>query len=162
MIDDIDEVCDTCNKGRLRPRVDKIPVEHKGRSGELDLHHSVCDVCGVDLANGEQIDLNSHNMVVFRKKVEGFLFGAEIRAIREKLGLSQKEAAKVFEGGPIPFSDYENDQKTHSAEMDKLLRQAAKHPEAFRKARDRLDTPMPPPGSHVLPDSPASPAPMPG
>ena len=157
-----DRPCTTCGKGVLRPRVDKEPAEHNGQTGDVDMHYSVCDVCGIDLANGDQVNLNTKKMVIFCKKVDGHLSGTEIKAIRKKLGLSKKEASKVFKGGLIPFSEYEDDLSEHSPETDKLLRQAAKHPEAFMKARDRLDTPMPPPGSHVLPDRPASPAPMPG
>ena len=141
MIYDTDRACSACGKGRLRPRVDKEVVKHKGQTTELDVYHSVCDVCGIDLTNGDQMDLNVHNMVVFRKKVEGFLSGAEIRAIRKKLGLSKKEASKVFESGSIPFSEYESDQKTHGAETDRLLRQAAANPEAFMQDCDRLTTP---------------------
>ena len=160
MTDDTDEVCFNCNEGRLRPQVEKAPVEYKGRTAELDLHHSVCDVCGIDLANGKQINLNTKNMVIFRKKVDGFLSGAEIRAIRERLGLSHEEASKVFKGGPVPFHKYEEDRKRHSAETEKLLRQAAEHPEAFMQARDKLI--VPPSGSHVRPKESASPAPMSG
>ena len=160
MTDDTDEVCFNCNEGRLRPQVEKAPVEYKGRTAELDLHHSVCDVCGIDLANGKQINLNTKNMVIFRKKVDGFLSGAEIRAIRERLDLSHEEASKVFKGGPVPFHKYEEDRKRHSAETEKLLRQAAEDPEAFMQAHDKLI--VPPPGSHVRPKESASPAPMPG
>ena len=160
MTDDTDEVCFNCNEGRLRPQVEKAPVEYKGRTAELDLHHSVCDVCGIDLANGKQINHNTKNMVIFRKKVDGFLSGAEIRAIRERLGLSHEEASKVFKGGPVPFHKYEEDRKRHSAETEKLLRQAAEDPEAFMQARDKVI--VPPPGSHVRPKESASPAPMSG
>ena len=160
MTDDTDEVCFNCNEGRLRPQVEKAPVEYKGRTAELDLHHSVCDVCGIDLANGKQINLNTKNMVIFRKKVDGFLSGAEIRVIRERLGLSHEEASKVFKGGPVPFHKYEEDRKRHSAETEKLLRQAAEDPEAFMQARDKLI--VPPSGSHVRPKESASPALMPG
>ena len=141
MTDDTGEVCFTCNEGRLRPQVDKTPVEYKGETTEVDLHHSVCDVCGIDLASGKQIDLNAKNMVIFCKKVDGHLSGVEIKAIRKKLGLSKKEASKVFEGGPIPFSEYESDEREHSPETDRLLRQAAANPEAFVQDCDRLTTP---------------------
>ena len=160
MTDDTDEVCFNCNEGRLRPQVDKLPAEYKGQTTDMDLHHSVCDVCGIDLANGEQVDLNAKNMVIFCKKVDGHLSGAEIKAIRKKLGLNKEEASRVFKGEPTLFSEYENDEREHSAETEKLLRQAAKHPEAFMQARDKLI--VPPSGSHVRPKESASPAPMPG
>ena len=162
MTDDMTRPCFNCNGGVLRPYVDKEPTEYKSQAAVVDLHHSVCDVCGIDVANGEQINLNTRNMIVFRKGVDGFLSGAEIRAIREGLGLSQEEAEQAFESGGILFSDIEKDERSHSARTEKLLRQAAEHPEAFMQARDRLAAPTPLPTGHVLPERPTSPAPMPG
>ena len=160
MTDDTDKTCSACGEGMLHPRVDKEPVEYEGQTTELDVHYSVCDACGSELANGKQIDLNAKNMVIFCKKVDGHLSGAEIKAIRKKLGLSKKEASSVFEGGPTPFSEYENDEREHSEETERLLRQAAEHPDTFMQARDKLI--VPPPGSRVRPKEPASPVPMPG
>ena len=159
MTDDTDKTCSACGEGMLHPRVDKEQVEYKGQTTELDVHYSVCDACGSELANGEQINLNTKNMVIFCKKVDGHLSGAEIRAIRERLGLNHEEASKVFKGEPVPFHKYEEDRKPHSEETEKLLRQAAEHPDTFMQARDKLI--VPPPGGHVRPKESASPAPMP-
>ena len=159
-----DRPCSACGKGVLRPQVDKELVEHNGQTTYLDVYHSICDVCGIDLANGEQMNHSVWNMVAFCKKVDGLMPGAEISALRERLGLSLEEASQVFKGDPIPFHKYEEDRKTHSPETEKLLRQAAEHPEAFMQALDRLATATPPPlpGSLVQPARPASPASMPG
>lgn len=70
-------------------------------------------------------------MVAFKKEVDGLLTGAEVHALREKLGLSQAEAAQVFGGGPVAFSKYENDDVAQSEAMDKLLRLAAELPGVF-------------------------------
>ena len=136
--DGTDKSCSACGEGMLHPRVDKEPVEYEGQTTELDVHYSVCDACGSELANGEQINLNAKNMVIFCKQVDGHLSGSEIRAIRKKLGLGKKEASRVFEGGPIPFRKYEKDEKEHSPLTERLLRQAAKHPDAFMQTRDKL------------------------
>ena len=160
MTNDTDKICSICHEGILQPQVDKGPVEYKGQTTEMELHYYICNACGCELGTGEQMDINAKQMTLFRKKVDGLMPGAEIRAIRERLGLSHEEASRVFKGEPTPFSEFENDEAVHSAETEKLLRQAAEHPDTFMQARDKLI--VPPSGSHVRPKESASPALMPG
>ena len=56
-----------------------------------------------------------------------------IRAIRESCGLSQKEAARVFGGGPKAFEKYEAGEVAPSSAMTHLLLLAARRPQLFRK-----------------------------
>jgi HTH-type transcriptional regulator/antitoxin MqsA len=65
------------------------------------------------------------------------LTGEEVRALRVQLDLTQAEAARVFGGGQVAFSKYENDDVVQSEAMDKLLRVAAEVPGALRYLRMR-------------------------
>ncbi len=56
-----------------------------------------------------------------------------IRAIREACGLSQRDAARVFGGGPKAFEKYESGEVAPSSAMTRLLLLAAKRPELFKK-----------------------------
>jgi transcriptional regulator with XRE-family HTH domain len=49
------------------------------------------------------------------------LTGQQVREVRKSLGLSQEQAAKLFGGGPVAFSKYENDEITQSEAMDRLI-----------------------------------------
>ncbi|MBI5814240.1 MAG: type II toxin-antitoxin system MqsA family antitoxin [Nitrospinae bacterium] len=51
-----------------------------------------------------------------------------IRLIREKLGLTQAEAGRVFGGGANAFSRYERGAAKPGAAMRKLLKIAERHP----------------------------------
>ena len=84
-----------------------------------------------------QTRVNKRLMIAFKKRVDGLLVGAEVQELRRKLGLSQAEAARVFGGGPVAFSKYENDEVTQSEAMDKLLRLAVELPPAFDLLRRR-------------------------
>lgn len=128
---DSNDQCPICGEGRLQPHVGKNRVEYKGKTAELDLLYSLCDACGSEQSDTGQLRSNKRAMVAFKKRVDGLLVGAEVRALREKLGLSQVEAARVFGGGPVAFSKYESDDVAQSEAMDKLLRLAAELPEAF-------------------------------
>jgi HTH-type transcriptional regulator/antitoxin MqsA len=56
-----------------------------------------------------------------------------IRAIREKCGLSQAEAGRVFGGGPKAFEKYETGEVVPSGSMMRLLLLAAQRPDLFQK-----------------------------
>ena len=124
-------LCPICGEGNLHFNVGKNPVEYKGHTTELDLHFSLCAACGSEQADAAQTRVNKRLMIAFKKRVDGLLTGAEVRALREKLRLSQTEAAQVFGGGPVAFSKYESDDVAQSEAMDKLLRLAAELPLAF-------------------------------
>ena len=59
-----------------------------------------------------------------------------IKAIREACGLSQKQAALVFGGGPKAFEKYETGEVAPSSSMNRLLFFAMKHPDLFRKGTE--------------------------
>ncbi len=123
--------CPICEEGNLSERVGKNRVDYKGKTTELDSHFSVCDFCGSEQANAQQVRMNKRYMVAFKKQVDGLLTGSEVRSVRERLGLTQAGAAKIFGGGPVAFSKYESDDVTQSEAMDKLLCVAVEVPEAF-------------------------------
>ena len=124
-------LCPICGEGHLQPQVGKNPVEYKGQTAELEFHFSLCDACGSEQSNATQLRVNKRAMMAFKKRVDGLLTGAEVRALRERLGLSQAEAARIFGGGPVAFSKYESDDVAQSEAMDKLLRLADELPAAF-------------------------------
>ena len=119
---DINELCPICGEGHVVARVDRIESEYKGQRGHVPMHYKVCDVCTSDFAGAGESRLNKRAVMAFRKSVEGLLTGAEILALRKLYRLTQDQAAKLFGGGPVAFSKYENDDIAHSESMDSLLR----------------------------------------
>jgi HTH-type transcriptional regulator/antitoxin MqsA len=134
-------ICPICEEGRLHEQLGKNSVDYKGHSGELDLHFSVCEACGSEQADASQLRVNKRAVIAFRKRVDGLLSGAEVRAIRERLGINQAEAARIFGGGPVAFSKYETNDVAQSEAMDKLLRLVAELPEALGCMKRRADVP---------------------
>lgn len=116
------ELCPICGEGHVTSCVDQVESEYKGQKAMLPLHYQVCDVCTSDFAGMEESRLNKRAVMAFRKSVDGLLTGDEIRALRDKFKITQGQAAKLFGGGPVAFSKYENDDVAHSEAMDTLLR----------------------------------------
>lgn len=125
------EVCPICGEGHMAAHVDQVETEYKGRKELVPLHYQLCDTCMSDSAGAAEMRANKRAVMAFRKQVDGLLSGAEIAALRERYKLNQKQAARLFGGGPVAFSKYENDDVAHSEAMDKLLRLVLRSEDAF-------------------------------
>lgn len=123
--------CPICGAGHVTDHVEQVEAEYKGYKGQVPSHYQLCDACGSDFAGAAEMRANKRAVMAFRKQVDGLLSGAEIAALRERYKLNQKQAARLFGGGPVAFSKYENDDVAHSEAMDKLLRLVLRSEDAF-------------------------------
>ncbi len=125
-------LCPICGEGALSSSITLRDVEYKGHAGHVHELSSVCNLCGVEQASPEQLRNNKRAMTAFKKETDGLLTGREVRRIRERLGLTQQQAAEIFGGGPIAFAKYEADDVSQSEAMDKLIRLASASDEVFQ------------------------------
>ena len=128
---DTQELCPICGEGHVTAQVQEIESDYKGHKAMLPLHYRLCNVCTSDFAGAPESKLNRRVLMAFRKRVDGLLTGAEITALRKQYNLTQGQAARLFGGGPVAFSKYENDDVAQSESMDNLLRLVRRSPEAF-------------------------------
>jgi len=128
---DTKELCPICGEGHVTHHVDQFESEYKGQKAMLPSHYKLCDTCHSDFAGAAEGKLNKRAIMAFRKSVDGLLTGAEIVALRKQYGLTQDQAAKLFGGGPVAFSKYENDDVSQSESMDSLLRLVRESEAAF-------------------------------
>lgn len=68
---------------------------------------------------------------------EGFLTDEDIKRIRKKLGLTQKEMAEKLGVGLKNFARYENLSVRQSRAMDNLLRLLDKYPEGIEVLEEK-------------------------
>ena len=137
-----DVVCEVCGMGTARHETTNEPLEYRGQTKEFALHGHVCDVCHTEYATAEDMRLNKRIKVAFEKEVDGLLSGREVRAIRERLGVTQAQAGMLFGGGPVAFCKYENDEVAQSAPMDNVLRIVNAVPEAWNFLVSRCTDPV--------------------
>ncbi len=133
---DSKELCPICGEGHVQSHVEQVESEYKGQKAMVPMHYQVCDTCTSDYAGAEESRLNKRAVMAFRKTVDGLLTGAEILALRKQYRLTQDQAARLFGGGPVAFSKYENDDVAHSEAMDSLLRLVRGFEPAFWKLVD--------------------------
>ena len=93
-----------------------------------------CEACGdgiVDGADNEVADAALHEVMAAAKHSP--IPPLMIRAAREAVGLSQREAGRVFGGGPTAFYKYETAKAVPSEAMSNLLRLALERPDLFHR-----------------------------
>ena len=125
------ELCPLCGEGHVTASVQMLEYEYKGHKADLPSHYKQCDTCTSDFAGMAESKLNKRIVMAFRKQVDGLLTGDEITALRKHYQLTQAQAAKLFGGGPVAFSKYENDDVAQSEAMDTLLRLVRRSSQAF-------------------------------
>jgi len=116
--------CSECGSSDFEVRIEPDEFQRNGHSYTADVEYSVCQQCGDEVIFSEQIKRNDCILRDAWRKIDGLLTAQEIVALREKLGLTQQEAAKVFGGGINAFSKYERSEVIQSVAMDKLIRAA--------------------------------------
>jgi HTH-type transcriptional regulator / antitoxin MqsA len=89
--------------------------------------------------DGEGLHVNNDMDVVDRALVElkaeahGVLKPDEVRAIRQRLKLSQRKAGEILGGGPRAFQKYESGEVLVSRPMTQLLRLLDRDPRRLRE-----------------------------
>ena len=121
--------CDFCERGQLHPISITRVFQYKGRRIEVpDYAVSECKECHATITTAEQARSNERLVIEAKRKIDGLLTSAEIKALRQQLGLSQEIASQVFGGGPHAFSKYERNEVMQSAVADNLMRIVQLHP----------------------------------
>jgi HTH-type transcriptional regulator / antitoxin MqsA len=125
------EMCPLCGEGRVTSHCEEVEQSYAHHHSMVPMHFRSCDHCGSDFAGAEESLLNKRAMMGFRKRVDGLLSGSQISEVRAKYKITQAQAAKLFGGGPVAFSKYENDDVAQSAAMDNLLKLVEANESAF-------------------------------
>jgi HTH-type transcriptional regulator/antitoxin MqsA len=129
-------ICPVCDAGELSPTTYADTFQHGGREIFVEgLEGFECPQCGADPIFEDQIRRNHARIADAKRKADGLLTGSEIKAFRQRLGLTQKAAADLFGGGANAFSKYERGDVAQSVSMDRLLRIVERHPELLAELR---------------------------
>jgi HTH-type transcriptional regulator/antitoxin MqsA len=122
--------CPDCDAVMARD-VRRTSWTFKGKSIEFDQPAWWCPVdpghdCVMDAADSDSTEAT---LLAHRVVVQGGMPPTEVRRIRERLGLSQREAGRAIGGGPIAFHRYEKGEVATSHAVGVLLRLLDLHPE---------------------------------
>ncbi|HLQ92276.1 MAG TPA: type II toxin-antitoxin system MqsA family antitoxin [Xanthobacteraceae bacterium] len=134
--------CPACS-GVMRRGVMNETVTFQGHSLTYEQPGWHCEVCDEGVLEGEDNAFHDAALHEVMARAKGSpISPLTIRAAREAVGLSQREAGRVFGGGPTAFYKYETAKAVPSDGMANLLHLALERPDLFRKS-PRGTTPTP-------------------
>lgn len=127
-------VCPETGKPMVR---DTRPLElsYKGQSATIDMPGWYCHESGESIHTAEDMKVSDAALKELRLEVENLLKPHEVKRIRTKIGLTQREAGTILGGGPNAFQKYEQDTVTVSKPMSNLLRVLERHPEEVEELK---------------------------
>jgi HTH-type transcriptional regulator/antitoxin MqsA len=120
----------------MRRRVQQETVTFEGESLTYLQPGWHCEACEDGILEGDDNEYHDAALhEVMARAKHSPISPLMVRAAREAVGVSQREAGRLFGGGPTAFYKYETARAVPSEGMANLLRLALERPELFRKSR---------------------------
>jgi HTH-type transcriptional regulator/antitoxin MqsA len=132
--------CPICGAKALQERRGEYVFEWpKGfaaqHSAFPDAAWEACRACGEDILSPEL----SRRIEAEQYRIQGLLTPAEVRAVRQRTGLSQVDMARLLGVGDKSYARWEAGLSVQNKSMDNLIRVAAEHPELFAELDAQRD-----------------------
>lgn len=127
--------CPSCS-GTLRRKEREDICEYKSQKVSYMQPGWWCDECDEAIFKGEDNVINNTVFVELRARVDGVLSPNQVKTIRKKLGLTQKQASKIFGGGINAFQKYESGEIVPSVGMSLLFQFIGDHTEYLHSLSD--------------------------
>lgn len=122
--------CPVCDKGKLTRAIRQLSYAYRGRTTTIRQCGRYCSACSEAILSTQEAASYMRTIKIFRAQVDSaILTPTEVRRIRKRLGLTQRQADEIFGCNPYSFSRYERGTAQQSKLTDKLLRLLDKHPE---------------------------------
>jgi HTH-type transcriptional regulator/antitoxin MqsA len=106
-----------------------MDIAYKGHRVTIAMPGWYCDSSGESIHTGDDMKVSDDALRQLRIKAENLLTPQEVRRIRTKIGLNQREAGAIIGGGPNAFQKYEQGTVTVSRAISNFLRVLERHPE---------------------------------
>lgn len=123
--------CPHCANGSLSFGIKQQTHTYKTKNFLVNQPGEWCDSCSEGVLSGAHIKATSKLIRDMQAKIDHLLTSEEVKQIRNRLGLTQKEAASICGGGPNAFSRYESGKATVSRATSNLLL-LSKYPEEVK------------------------------
>src|SRR4051794_13074146 len=144
-------VCPETGKPMVR---DTRPMTftYKGQSTTIDMPGWYCAESGESIHTGEDMKVSDAALTALKIKVENLLAPKEVRRIRLKMGLTQREAGALIGGGPNAFQKYEAGDVTVSKGISNFLRVLDATAKKLKSSKNRREIgPVAGNGSRLFP-----------
>ena len=120
------KTCPICN-GTIEQQSKKVKYTYKEHDVTVVENAPTCKRCGESFLSPKELKNNQLQLTNFKRTVDKLLTTNELKRIRKKLELTQKDASEIFGGGIRAFYKYETGENTQSKSLDILLRLIDSH-----------------------------------
>jgi HTH-type transcriptional regulator/antitoxin MqsA len=127
-------VCPETGKPMVRD-MRPMTITYKEQSSTFEMPGWYCDESDESIHTAEDIKVSDAALKELKIKVENLLRPEDVRRIREKFGLTQREAGAIIGGGPNAFQKYEQGTVTVSKGISNFLRVLERHPEEIEELK---------------------------
>lgn len=110
-----------CGNDNIEIRTETRGMEILGKKYDIRKQYCHCPQCGEEWVTPAQSKASTDQIIASKRRSQGFLAPEDIKALRERHGLTQKQAAAIFGGGENAFSKYERGEIYPTTAMDKLM-----------------------------------------
>ena len=134
--DEVKRSCPECGDSDMMRGTRMTTVKYGGLESEpFEQPGLWCQSCGEGLLSFKDMAVATRQMHILKARAEHLLEPNEIKRVRKKLGLTQKEAGLILGGGPNAFQKYESADVLTSQAICNLLRLLAHDPSALEMLR---------------------------
>ena|SRR5690242_17773104 len=112
-----------------------MTITYKGQSSTFEMPGWYCHESDEAIFTRDDMKVSDAALRELRIKVDHLLRPQEVRRLREKFGLTQREAGQIIGGGPNAFQKYEQGTVTLSKGISNFLRVLDRHPEEIEELR---------------------------
>lgn len=120
--------CPLCIEGFLERKIVIETHTYKGHSKQVEQQGEWCNVCKEGVLSESDLKATQKQISDFQSRIDGLLTSDEIKKIRKKLRLTQKQAARICGGGVNAFSRYERGEVAPMRAVSVLLHLLDKYP----------------------------------
>ena len=121
--------CASCGSPICKEETYSREIEHGGSTIVVNrLKQFKCEACAAVFADDGQSRYNLSLIQRAKGLTPNLVLDTEVRAFRDSICITQREASRIFGGGLNAFSKYETGEVVQSDAMDNLLWLATKFP----------------------------------
>ena len=119
----------------------KIEIKYKSLSAFVDIPGWYCPKCDEGIITGKDMKLSDKALNELKMQHEGLLSTKEIRRIRKRLHLTQKDAGTIIGGGPRAFQKYESGELLPSRAVVSALKLLDANPKSIEILVGKVEEP---------------------
>lgn len=117
----------------LKRDVRPFVVQYQGRKRTIDLPGWYPPKGNNGILVGDDMAAADQALAELKAEVQGVLTASEVKAIRQRLKLSQRKAGELLGGGARAFQKYESGEVMVSRPMTQLLRLLERDPKRLKE-----------------------------